>query len=106
MPSEEITIRTNNVPRLVVDDYELTDKEQAEFDYIDWDAIKRGEDSATFVRYKNRLYDISEFQTTDPLPDFNPLRKWEGYLSDSFFSGIVIRFCQDMDYVIVGTFYA
>jgi hypothetical protein len=106
--SDTLTIKTNNVPRLVIDAYELTIEERLEFDYLDWNAIETGSDSATFFRYKGQLYDLGEFQTTSGMPDFSPLRQWDGYLSDSFFSGIVVRFMpeSDWDHVIVGTFYA
>ena len=56
-----ITIITNNVPRWVIDAYELTESERAQFDYLDWDAIARGEDSASFFRYRGELHDIGEF---------------------------------------------
>lgn len=91
---------TNNVPRFIVEAWELTERERAEFDYVDFDAIKRGEDSASFIRYKGRTYDLSEFTGTAGLPDI-----WDGYASDSFFSGIVIRFTKDCEMVIVGTYY-
>lgn len=53
-----ITIRTNNVPRPTIDAYELTDNERKEFDYLKWDKIDAGEDSATFFRFKGQLYDL------------------------------------------------
>lgn len=104
--SEEIRIITNEAPRDIVDAYELSADERAEFDYLDWDAIEAGSDSATFFRYKGTTYDLGEFMSTGGLPEFNPLRKWDGYCSDSFFSGIVVRFSEDMEQVIVGTFIA
>jgi hypothetical protein len=102
----DITIKTNSIPRHILDGHEMTDKERKEFDYVDWDTIDTGHDSASFFRYKGHTYDLGEFMTTDPLPEFSPLRKWDGYLNDSFFSGIVIRWCEDHESVIVGTFYA
>jgi hypothetical protein len=105
----ELRIVTNHVPRDVVEAWELTDEERADFDYIDFGAIERGEDSASFFRYKGHTYDLSEFQTTYGLP--NPLREWHGVLNDSFFSGIVVRYTMDAygtlgEQVVVGTFYA
>jgi hypothetical protein len=100
---DELTIRTNNVPRPILDASELTLAEQAEFDYLDWAALEAGNDSASFFRYKGHTYDLGEFQTTSRMPEFSPLRKWDGYLSDSFFSGIVVR-TDDDDQIIVGTY--
>lgn len=107
-------IRTNNVPRPVIDGFNLTADEQAKFDYIDWDAVERGEESPEFFRYKGELYDLGEFTNTRGLRDggLSPLRKWDGYQEDSFFSGIVIRYVAeegmigDFDRIIVGTYFA
>ena len=81
---DKIKVITNNVPRLVLDAYELSADERKEFGYMNWTAIEAGEDSASFLRYKGELYDLAEFQTTSGLPEFNPLRQWHGYHSDSF----------------------
>ena len=104
--SDKLTIKTNHVPRDIVEAYELTETERAEFDYLDWPAIERGEDSASFIRYKGVTYDLVDFRTTSGLPEFSPLTKWDGFQSDSFFSGIVVKFCNDFEQVIVGTFFA
>ena len=105
--TDTLKVITNNVPRLVIDAYELNAKERAEFDYLDWPAIERGEESATFFRFKGMLFNLDEFMTTGGLPIPNPLRKWDGYSSDSFFSGVLVRFCpNDCDYVIVGRYYS
>lgn len=96
-----LTIKTNNVPRLVIDAYELSPAERAEFDYIDWTAIDRGEASASFFRYRGELYDLGEFLVWDN--PASPTRdQWDGFRSDSFFSGLVVRYCADLDYVVIG----
>lgn len=105
--TDEIRIRTNNVPRFVLDASELTLTERAEFDYMDWAAMERGEDSASFIRYRGMCYDLGEFSTTRGLPEFNPLTKWDAYMSDSFFSGVVVRYVgDDYESVVIGTFFA
>ena len=82
----------------VRDAAELSEDERKEFDYLDWNAIQEGSDSASFARINGEVYDLGEFQTTRTLPEFNRLRIWDGYLSDSFFSGILIRFIgEDYD---------
>jgi hypothetical protein len=95
-------IITNNVPRFTIDAYELSEAERKEFDYLNWDKIERGEDSATFFRYKGQLYDLGEFMVTH---DTSLLNEWSGYSEDSFFSGIVIRYVDD-ESVIVGRYMA
>lgn len=101
----DLTIVTNNVPRDVVDAWELTADERAEFDYLDWDAIEAGEDSASFVRYKGELVDLGEFVVWDN--PASPTRdNWDGIRSDSFFSGLLVRYVEDFERVIVGRFYS
>lgn len=104
--TEAITIRTNNQPRDILTAHELTEAERGEFDYHDWLSIQAGTDSASFFRYHGTTYDLGEFSTTSGLPADNPLRGWDGYVSDSFFSGVVVRFVDDCERIIVGTFFA
>ncbi|TCC19950.1 hypothetical protein [Kribbella sindirgiensis] len=98
---------TNNVPRDIVDACELTPREREEFDYLKWEKIDAGEDSASFVRFKGELYDLGEFTadygiTKDSgLPEH--LSRWDGYMSEHAFSAIVVRFERPgCERVIVG----
>lgn len=105
--SNTLCIVTNNIPRKLISVYEMTEEERNEFDYIDAEEILSHE----FFRYKGQVYDPSEFMCVPTEPDdenelTNPFRKWHGYSSDSFFSGIVIRYTSDMEQVIVGTYYS
>ena len=105
----EITIITNNVPRDVIYGFELTPAEQAEFDYIDWAAVERGELSPEFVRYKGELLDLGEFIAwTDHDYAARNFPGWAGYMSDSFFSGLLVRWPDgdDFERVIIGRFYS
>lgn len=108
----ELTIITNNIPRDIIDDWELTEKDRAEFDYLDWDAIDAGNDSASFVRYKGELIDLGEFQRLHDHGRVQMARDggmdtWDGYRSDSFFSGQLIRWHgTDGEQVIMGRYYS
>lgn len=99
-------IVTNNQPRPVIDAWELTPAERAEFDYLDWAAIEAGKDSASFFRYKGQLYDLGEFSADygitrgAGLPAH--LSKWDGYASDTFFSATLVRYVDDGESVVVG----
>jgi hypothetical protein len=101
-----VKVITNNVPRDIIDAYELTAKERSEFDYLDWDAIDAGNDSASFFRYRGQLYNLGEFTrdygiTKDAgLPE--SLSRWDGYMSESFFSAIVVRLLDNNEQVVVG----
>lgn len=100
-----MTIRTNNVPRLIIDGYELTSEERGEFDYYSWPNVKslhpypsKDGEEAIFVRYWGQLFDLGEFTATE-------LEGWHGIQTDTFFSGTLVRFV-DEDHVIVGRVYA
>lgn len=95
-------IRTNNKPRFILDGWQITDKERVEFDWIDWNAIDAGTDSASFIRYKKQLYCLNEFICC---PNSFMFEGWEGYYSDSAFTGILIKFI-DSDHVIVGQYFS
>ena len=55
-----LKFRTNWHRRPIIDAWELTPAERLEFDYLDWPAIERGEDSASFVRYRGDLHDLGD----------------------------------------------
>jgi len=106
MTQSDLKITTNNVPRPIINAWELTPSERKEFDYYDWDKIDGGSQSATFIRYKGELYDLGDFSATDYMGMFS---RWHGIMSDSFFSGLVIRYPYSNDYefgdyVIVGRY--
>ena len=101
---DPITIVSNNVPRPILRDYELTPAERAEFDYLDWASIEAGRDSASFARYRGELYDLGEFQSPRGLPTDSPLTCWDGYQSDSYFSAVLIRYASAEE-VILGRYY-
>jgi len=103
-----VTIKTNYHRREVLDSFQLTAEEAKEFDYLDWSKLERGEDSASFVRYRGWVYDLNDTEGTFPED-----RRWF-YRSDSFFSGVVFMYPAsewndqeiDPDYIICGTYYA
>jgi hypothetical protein len=106
----DLTVITNHVPRFILDAYELSADERMEFDYLDWKAIERGEESASFFRYRGELYDLGEFTVFD-YPYFfrSPddwRSNWDGIQTDSFFSATVIRYVDDYESVIVGRVYS
>lgn len=97
----DFRIITNNVPRDVIDAWQLTAAERERFDYLNWPAIEDGRDSASFFRYHGELYDMGDFMRVEHVPS---LDGWDGYASDSFFSGTVVRYTADLESVIVGRY--
>ena len=93
----DLTIYTNNVPRNVLYGYELSPAEQAEFDYMD--DINDG----SFFRYKGQVYDLGEFmRVTDTMENCHGFKGWDGYHGDSYFSGVLVKYTDDCEQVIVG----
>lgn len=101
-----ITIITNHVPRDVIDAYELSAEERAEFDYLNWPAIENGEDSASFFRYKGMLYDLGEFEFARGMGYSEAFAEWDGIQTDSFFSGILVKYGPNCESVIVGRYFS
>lgn len=79
----------NNIPRQFLFGYELTDKELSDFDYLE-----EAEQSDNFIRYRGRVYHISDFMR---IPETAParLRLFDGIVNDSAFSGVLIKLSPD-----------
>lgn len=103
----------NRAPRPLLSLYELTEKEREEFGYIEDDV------SARLVRYKGSIYDAFDTQRIEPdsfrahptggamrVHPGEPLAYFDSIITESFFSGIVFRFVDDGESVIVGRFYS
>lgn len=102
---DKITVITNHHERKVIEAWELPESKRSDFDYLDWEAILDGRDSAQFVSYRGEIYDLNEFELPPSI-----LNNWDQYHPDSYFSGIVCRFARDgqeivSDYVIMGRYY-
>jgi hypothetical protein len=98
----KLNIRTNNHWRDFVRGYELTAKERAEWDMLDDDSLE----DRTFIRYEGRVH-LDEFLPIVPYlgnENESGFDTWDGYMSDSFFSGLVIRYSTDCEQYQVGTY--
>lgn len=114
-----INIVTNNVPRDVISGYEMDPKIlKKEFD-IDIEGMNDDQIgdlcSMEFVKFRGVWYDLQDFITTRPGPWNHGLpeefREWDGYSSDSFFSGILLKYAReddriDHERVVLGTYYS
>ena len=116
-----LKIVTNNVPRDVVSFYEMD--HQIMFDEFDIDVNdpELDEDmiadlcSMQFVKFRGVWYDVNDFITTSPGPWNHGLpeefKEWDGYASDSFFSGTLLKYVRDddrmdFDRVVMATYYS
>ena len=95
-----LEITTNNHSRPLIYGHELTDEEKQDFDYLD-----NIEEDFTGFRYKNQVYSLDQFMRIENHTsiDFN---SWDGYHSDSFFSGILVKFSDCGESVIVGMYFS
>ena len=103
---DTMKIKTNNAPRDVLFWWDLTDAERVEFDYLDSDTAQA---DASFLRYRGNVYDLGEFmhisRTVAPHPQRQGWEDWDGYHSDSYFSGMLVRYVEDCERVIIATYY-
>ena len=84
----------NEVPDDVMSDY---------FDHLDTDDAYDG-----FIQYRDRWYHTSDFMSLhnkihcpNP-PEF--MNGWDGYLSDSYFSGVLIKLSDDGEGYKIATY--
>lgn len=100
--NRKMEVITNHHWYDVLSGYELTAKERKEFDYLDDEEIM----APRFFRYRGQVYDLGEFMRVpkdQPWAGVN-IRSWDGYVSDSYFSGVVVRFDEDGERIQVGTY--
>jgi hypothetical protein len=94
---DDLRITTNNIPRDVLDGYDLTETERAEIDYRDWsvpdDDDGNGGDGwdTSYVRYKGTLYDLDDLDSKAG----GSVAGWDGYKGHSFSFGVVFRYPRD-----------
>jgi hypothetical protein len=77
--------------------WELTEKEKKEFDYIN-----NPDDNFLGFRYKENVYDLGDCMRIDDNSPFKGLA--DGYYSDSFFSGILVKLTEDSDFIKAYTY--
>lgn len=99
-----MNIITNNRPRPMVCFADLPAKVQADFDYV----LLADHYSPRFALYKGWWYDVDDSQAVrysrggSAMTEFDG---WDSFASDSFFSGVLFKLCDD-DTVIVGRYFS
>ena len=93
--ADSAKIITNNTARDILYWHELTERNTFNF------LCDPGE--FTFFRYKGDVHLVDDFMRVG---DIGLLAGWDGYTNDTFFSGLVIKFVQDFERVIVGRWMA
>ena len=91
-------IKTNHQPRDIIYGYELPDTVLAEFDYLEGDDLLQAE----FVKYKGQWYHLGDTESPHNLPESSPLKQWDCFVGETFFSAVVFKFADDFERVICG----
>jgi hypothetical protein len=94
-----LTIKTDNKWRNLLYGYELPKKQRKEFDYLTDEEFE----TRNFVKYRGNYYDMDTFMLT---PKWSALAEWDGYASDSYFSGVVIKISSNMEQYKIGRYYS
>ena len=89
----DLKIITNNHARPLLYFFQLPEKWQ-EFARKEYDWDKELEDNSQFFIYKNWLHHLSNFERIG-ISDNHPFKNWDGYMGDSYFSGVLIRYTRD-----------
>lgn len=95
-------IITNYQNRHFLYGYEIPESVlNSDFDYLSEDERNDG-----FMKYKGRYYHVSEFMRTESMDMENRLfpSPWQGYHSDSAFSGVLVSFSRDMETYQIATY--
>ena len=96
-----MNIITNRIPRPLQCLSDLPEKAQKDFNYIECAHQPR------LVQYKGVWYDVWDSMTCPgaeaPEATRHLFSGWDGYISDSYFSGVLFKFA-DEDRVICATY--
>ena len=95
------TVKTNNQWRELKSNYELPTRVLKEqFDY----QSEEEQDWSSYFQYKGTWYCTDQFMRFG-YPGTSTMGNWQGYSSDSFFSGVVVEFNDDNE-VKLGTYFS
>ena len=96
----KITIKTDHKWKELLNWWDLTTKEQADFDWLDDEEKQIG---ASFVKRRGRVYCLDEIMTIDRSAHL-AASGWDGVKAVSFYSGIVVKLSRDGDRYKIGYF--
>lgn len=94
-----LVITTNNVPRDIVDGWNVPADVRADFTYVDWDSVDRGQDGASFVQYRGCWYDLNDMQSDWLAPREGSLGAlgFHMFEAQTYFSGVAFKYPRDAD---------
>lgn len=92
-----IAVITNHRPRPLMSWHELTPAQRADYG-------EEANEYNSFFVYQGATYPLNAFMACAGIAELAD--RWHAYDPDSYFSGVVVRVCEDDDAVIVGRYYA
>lgn len=90
-----VTIKTNNKSRDLLYFHELPARWQKEYQDVE------EKDDLVFFIYRNWCYRLDDFMRVERNEE---LKDWHGYSSDTFFSGVLIKYLDQENRVVVGRY--
>ena len=84
-------IKTETESFEILSAFDLTDEEIGEFDYLE-------ETEGSFFRYNGNVYDLGEFMRSGD----GELSEWDGFCSETAFSGVLVKINHEDDTLTVG----
>jgi hypothetical protein len=92
---------TNNQPRALISEWELTEEERKEVNPVEW---RRYKTEWKGFRYRGVVYGLREFL---PIHRNEALEDWDGYSPETYFSGVLVKLVWgNSDEVIVGSYHS
>ena len=100
-------ITTNNQARELKSFYEFSPKQQQQI-RSDFDWLEDVESDCGFFEYHGTIHHLQNFMRIrrGEETDSRALAGWDGYESDSYFSGTLVRLLSDGDSVVAGRYVA
>jgi hypothetical protein len=94
----ELIVKTDHKWKQFKYDYEVPKKVLDDYDWLDED-----EKYDHWIHYRKWWYHLSDFMRID---NNLPFDKWHGYMSDSYFSGVLIEISKCSEGYRIGRYYS
>ena len=100
-----LTIKTNNHTRPLMHLGDFSDSIQSEIrKEYDWMDPQDIECNFGFFAYRGQVYHLQDFMRVTDVSDPD-LNGWDGYASDTVWSGTLVKLTEDCESVIVGRYF-
>ena len=96
--TERLQVITNYQERDIIYWQDLTEEEREEYD---WRETEEQQQEFEGFRYRGYAYDLADFTRVSP-GSIEAQAGWQGVKGDSFFSGILVAYNDDLDGIIAG----